>query len=63
MKTDLVGNSVEVSMSRDDAMSIALTVVLAATLRSLGGWRVALVAFGLSLAVAVAMHLAQQQDS
>ena len=62
MKTGLVGNSVEVSMSRGDAMSFAITVVLAATLTSLGGWRVALVASGLSLAVGVAMHLAQQQD-
>lgn len=62
METEVVGNSVEVSLSSSATISIASAFVLAAGLTLLAGWQVAFVALGLSLLVAVGLDVAQRLD-
>ena len=62
MKTEVTGNTLEVAFSRVEAVSVALTVVLAVVLLVFAGWEITVVALGMSFLGAGMVDLVQRSD-
>ena len=62
MRAEVVGNAIEVTLSRSDAILLAMSAALALLLAFAAGWPVAVVAAGLSLLGAVAVDSVQRSE-
>jgi hypothetical protein len=59
LRAEVTGNAIEISLPRSDVALLALSALMLAGLIALAGWRVAVVALGLSIAGAWSVGAAQ----
>jgi hypothetical protein len=62
MKAEVSGNAIELSLSRGDAISLAISMVFVIALLVLAGWPTAFVALGVSLLGAGMVEVVQRSD-
>ena len=62
MKAEVTGNTLEVAISRMEALSVAFIVVLAAVMLVFAGWEITVVALGMSFLGAGIVDLVQRSD-
>jgi hypothetical protein len=63
LRAEVTGNAIEISLPRSDVALLALSALMLAGLIALAGWRVAVVALGLSIAGAWSVGAAQSGAS
>ena len=63
MRAGVTGNAIEICISRSDVALLALSALILCVLLALGGWQVATIALGLSIAGAGIIGAVQQLDT
>jgi hypothetical protein len=63
MRAKVIGNAIEIVISRGDVALLALSALMLAMVFVLGGWHVAITALGLSVAGAGVIGAVQRLDA
>jgi hypothetical protein len=63
MRAEVIGNAIEIRISRGDVALLALSALMLAMVFVLGGWHVAITALGLSVAGAGVIGAVQRLDA
>jgi hypothetical protein len=63
MRAEVIGNAIEIRISRDEVALLALSALMLAMVFVLGGWHVAITALGLSVAGAGVIGAVQRLDA
>jgi hypothetical protein len=63
MRAEVIGNAIEIVISRGDVALLALSALMLAMLFVLGGWQIAITALGLSVAGAGVIGAVQRLDA